>query len=383
MLEYNIRRQPEESGFMRYAEPAMTMLSGAVAEPISGLVGLTALPFGADVASSVIDRTQQALTYQPRTELGQTGLQDFTELLAPVSEAFEGASSYLGDTAYEATGSPGLAAAAYSMPTAAMELLGLKGARLAGDAGMLGKQYEVSGIGDTGLSQGQRGAVSGVGIPGQPEGRVMQTASEKLTFVDGEDGRIHMYNPNREEWMDVTDSLAGINARNMEQKIIDAGGRDAWLEQKKQDELRFEERYKQREAEREARRLEEEESYKVQHQAPMLDDNPSGVDLNDVFPDIYTHQGLTYYGTGASYDQKAINIIQGMQGKPNKQVTIYRAVPESVTEINPSDWVTTTKEYAADHMAGEKGWHILSKKVKAKDIANDGNSIHEFGYDPQ
>ena len=33
-------------------------------------------------------------------------------------------------------------------------------------------------------------------------------------------------------------------------------------------------------------------------------------------------------------------------------------------------------------MEGEKGWHILSKKVRAKDIATDGNSIHEFGYDP-
>ena len=71
-----------------------------------------------------------------------------------------------------------------------------------------------------------------------------------------------------------------------------------------------------------------------------------------------------------------------MRGKPEKVITIYRAVPKSVKEINPTDWVTTTKEYAQDHLEGEKGWHILSKKVKAKDIATDGNSIHEFGYDP-
>ena len=83
-----------------------------------------------------------------------------------------------------------------------------------------------------------------------------------------------------------------------------------------------------------------------------------------------------------NYDKKAINIIQSMRGKPNKAVTIYRAVPDSVNEINPGDWVATTREYALDHLGDEKNWHILTKKVKAKDIATDGNSIHEWGYDP-
>ena len=125
------------------------------------------------------------------------------------------------------------------------------------------------------------------------------------------------------------------------------------------------------------------DSYKMQHTAPMRGDNPSGDDLTAVFgKDIYTGNAQRFFGTGASFDDKAIRIIQSMKGKPEKSVTIYRAVPNSVKEINATDWVTTTKEYAQDHMEGEKGWHILSKKVKAKDIATDGNSIHEFGYDP-
>jgi len=125
------------------------------------------------------------------------------------------------------------------------------------------------------------------------------------------------------------------------------------------------------------------DSYKMQHTAPMRGDNPSGDDLTAVFDkDIYTGNAKRFFGTGASYDDKAIRIIQGMKGKPEKSVTIYRAVPKDVKEINATDWITTTKEYAQDHMEGEKGWHILSKKVKAKDIATDGNSIHEFGYDP-
>jgi hypothetical protein len=125
------------------------------------------------------------------------------------------------------------------------------------------------------------------------------------------------------------------------------------------------------------------DSYKMQHTAPMKGDNPSGDDVTSVFDkDIYTGNAKRFFGTGASFDDKAIRIIQGMRGKPEKVVTIYRAVPKSVKEINPTDWVTTTREYAQDHLEGEKGWHILSKKVKAKDIATDGNSIHEFGYDP-
>ena len=136
-------------------------------------------------------------------------------------------------------------------------------------------------------------------------------------------------------------------------------------------------------AEMARQRAQEEDTYKMQHTAPTREDNPAGDDLTDTFgTDIYTGNALQYFGTGSSFDNKAIRIIQGMKGKPEKVVTIYRAVPKDVKSINSSDWVTTTKEYAQGHMEGEEGWHILSKKVKAKDIATDGNSIHEFGYDP-
>ena len=144
--------------------------------------------------------------------------------------------------------------------------------------------------------------------------------------------------------------------------------------------------YQERKANDEAARLRDQaqqETYKIQHTAPMRGDNPSADDLSQVYgDDIYSPNALRYYGTNSPYDLKAINIIKGMKNKPERPVTIYRAVPKSVTEINTSDWVSTTKEYAQDHMRGEKGWHVISKKVRAKDIASDGNSIHEFGYDP-
>jgi hypothetical protein len=132
------------------------------------------------------------------------------------------------------------------------------------------------------------------------------------------------------------------------------------------------------------RQADVEKTYKMQHTAPMRGDNPTGDNVSDSFgDDIYTGNALKYFGTGARYDSKAINIIQSMKNKPNADITIYRSVPKTVKEINDGDWVTTTKEYASDHMIGEKNWHVLSKKVKAKDIATDGNSIHEFGYSPE
>jgi hypothetical protein len=125
------------------------------------------------------------------------------------------------------------------------------------------------------------------------------------------------------------------------------------------------------------------DSYKIQHTAPMREDNSSGYDVSMSFgDDIYSDKALRFFGTGSSYDQKALNIIHQMKGNPEKNLIIYRAVPKSINEINKGDWVTTTREYAKDHATGEDGWHIISKRVKAKDIATDGNSIHEFGYDP-
>lgn len=57
-----------------------------------------------------------------------------------------------------------------------------------------------------------------------------------------------------------------------------------------------------------------------------------------------------------------------------------------VDDINPGDWITVTREYAKDHGEGVHGkgrYKIISKKVPAKHIFTDGNSIHEYGYDPR
>jgi hypothetical protein len=184
--------------------------------------------------------------------------------------------------------------------------------------------------------------------------------------------------------------------------------------------------------------------YRGSHSAPGSDFGAPLHDLTgggQMYPaDVYSPKAAQYYGAGEAYDQKAFNIAQSFKGKPNAMVTIYRAVPKvtsnseklatlekqmaaymkrgtlpenaqnyssgskwydaayeqreklrnladepvSKLDINSGDWVTLTKEYAKDH--GEhalKGqYKILSKKVRAKDLWTNADSIHEFGYNP-
>lgn len=68
--------------FYRYAEPAATLGSSALAEPVAGWAGL--LGGGADG----IERTRAALTYQPRTEQGQAGMNALANALRSAKTAF-------------------------------------------------------------------------------------------------------------------------------------------------------------------------------------------------------------------------------------------------------------------------------------------------------
>jgi hypothetical protein len=84
-------------------------------------------------------------------------------------------------------------------------------------------------------------------------------------------------------------------------------------------------------------------------------------------------------------DVSSIAIIRDIKNRPDKRVTIYRAIPKDVkASINQGDWVTINRNYAKDHgestLNGE--YKIVSKTVDARDIYTDGNSIHEWGYDP-
>jgi hypothetical protein len=187
-------------------------------------------------------------------------------------------------------------------------------------------------------------------------------------------------------------------------------------------------------------------SYRGSHTAPSSEFGAPLYDLTgggQMYPaDVYSSKAAQYYGGGVPYDQKAFSIAQQYKDKPDALVTIYRAVPkqmsvseklaeiekqmaaymrrgtlpkdaenyssgskwydnayemrdklrqmtdempQGINDINAGDWVTLTREYAKDHGESALGgqYKIISKKVKAKEVYTNADSIHEFGYSPE
>ena len=115
------------------AENVLSFATGAIAEPIAGLSGIAASIFGGKqgAGAKTVEDVQKALTYAPRTASGQEIQQGVGKTLAPVGEAIGATEDFLGEGTLSLTGSPVLAAGAATLPTAALELAGLKGIRKA------------------------------------------------------------------------------------------------------------------------------------------------------------------------------------------------------------------------------------------------------------
>jgi hypothetical protein len=135
----------------------------------------------------------------------------------------------------------------------------------------------------------------------------------------------------------------------------------------------------------------EPQGYKGQHAAPTKDGGAPLWDMKGIYPDdFYSPQGAQYYGDGADKmrDSMIVRQMQSMKNRPNAPVTIYRAVPKSVSTkeaLNTGDWITLDRQYAKEHGEGALNgdYKIVSKTVKARDLFTNGDSIYEMGYDPQ
>lgn len=98
--------------------------------------------------------------------------------------------------------------------------------------------------------------------------------------------------------------------------------------------------------------------------------------------DFYEHP--EYYsqiknqGDYGNATRESFAVLQKIKGKPEAEVTIYRASPSK--ELNNGDWVTLSKKYAEIH--AKDSMPVNSYKVKAKDIQFAGDDINEFGYYP-
>jgi hypothetical protein len=126
------------------------------------------------------------------------------------------------------------------------------------------------------------------------------------------------------------------------------------------------------------------DSYRINHRptygAPLHDMTGNG----EIYPeDFYSENGPRYYGA-SQIGRDDVITAQSYRGQPDKPVTIYRAVPRHVNEINPGDWVTINKGYAHLHGASalQGDYHVLEKTVPARHIINPGDSPSEWGYYP-
>jgi len=133
------------------------------------------------------------------------------------------------------------------------------------------------------------------------------------------------------------------------------------------------------------------DDYAGMHRPPMRDSGAPAHDLTGggaVYPDdVYSPNAVQYYGTGnPAMDQETVEILNSLKGNPDEMVSIYRAVPSDASgaEISAGDWVTVNRNYAIDHGEGtlRGDYSIIERKVPARDIYTNGDSIHEFGFDP-
>jgi hypothetical protein len=150
-----------ERRFQQIAEPAAAMATGMLAEPVSGIVGMAALPFGADVAADAVRNTQQGLTYQPRTEAGQQGMQALQGFMQPIAETVSRqtdiASKVLAGNAGFDVNTPGGQFLTGMLPALAASAPGFTAARA-----IPGRQLEMGDIGAGGVGSRQRGMFAGV-----------------------------------------------------------------------------------------------------------------------------------------------------------------------------------------------------------------------------
>jgi hypothetical protein len=128
----------------------------------------------------------------------------------------------------------------------------------------------------------------------------------------------------------------------------------------------------------------EETDYRGYHTAPRRADEfgAPATDIEEMMPDFYERPEI--YTTGMPQaDKESVSVLMRIKGKPDAPVTIYRAVPEGASEINPGDWVTLSPSYAESHLLSNlEAGHVISMKIPARDLWFDGDSINEFGYDP-
>ena len=102
--------------------------------------------------------------------------------------------------------------------------------------------------------------------------------------------------------------------------------------------------------------------------------------LDDLTPafgeDIYSPNAMQYFGSGDPREKEVLRILAQVRNNPEAPVRIYRGAPDGVTDINPGDWVTLSRDAASDY------GNILEMDVPASHVTGWADSLLEQGYYP-
>ena len=147
-------------------------------------------------------------------------------------------------------------------------------------------------------------------------------------------------------------------------------------------------------------------SYRMQHQARgrefddsiQLDDLTKDISGNRAgYPDdFYSPKGQKIYAPGKRLaddeygiaNTESYNAILKSKNNPEAEITIYRAVPKGINNINEGDFVTLSPKYAellaesGYGLRGDESGEVISQTVKVKDLIWDATDVNEFGYFP-
>jgi hypothetical protein len=129
------------------------------------------------------------------------------------------------------------------------------------------------------------------------------------------------------------------------------------------------------------------DSYQMLHRPADRESGAPLSDLTHIYPkDVYGPDGLRLYSvSGDDMDAKTYRKILALKGKPDEKVWVYRAVPlDSPETVSKGQWISIIPEYAVEHGESQLGgkYKIVAARVRAGDIFTEGDSWHEWGYDP-
>lgn len=215
-----LSEQQEPSGFTGASvlEPLATIGSSIVAEPLAGVAGIAQAinPFADPGAGArAVEATREALTFQPRTEAGQAGLQAVGETLAPIGEAISTAEQTLGDIGADVAGPIGGAIGA-TIPTAIGEALGVFGGRALSRIGRVKTQKAQDAI--KALDDAERGIITDKGLNDVVETIQKGTAEDISAVIDADP---EFYRA-ADELGITTEPLAGFASQNPQFRDVEA-----------------------------------------------------------------------------------------------------------------------------------------------------------------